>query len=273
MIRLPRRVALAALLAAGFALPAGCASAPVPTSTPSPAVRVWLHQERSDEAARRAQIRIANDSPDELDVRSVRLVDDRLGDAVETEGWALGPGESIDLPVMLPEVACEDESPDRAWEVTLEDGELLRGALEDALGFLDRLRARECLAAEVARAVRVSWGEVRVPASGDAVLPLRIETIDASADVAVVAVRSTNLLQFGPGVAIYPVGGRTGTFEVPLVPQRCDPHVVQEDKRGTVFGVDVEVRGEAGRIEVAAGERNRARILSWVAEICRFGGR
>ncbi|MFI8631352.1 hypothetical protein ACIGEP_01990 [Microbacterium sp. NPDC077663] len=271
MIRMPRRAVLAVLLAAALALPAGCASAPMPAPTPDPAVRVWLHQERSDEAARRAQVRIANDSSGALDVRSVRLVDDRLGSPIEAEGWTVGPGESVDVPVTLPVVACEDGSPDRSWELSLIDGERLRGTLDDALGFLDRLRSRECLAAEVARAVRVTWGDLRVSASGDAALPLRIETIDAEADVEVVAVRSTNLLQFGHGVATYPVEGRVGTLEVPLAPQRCDPHVVQEDKRGTVFGVDVEVRGETGRIEVAAGERNRARILTWVAETCRFG--
>lgn len=268
---MPRRAALAASLALGLALSAGCAPSGEPAATSDAGVRVWLHQERSDEPARQAQVRIANDSSHEVVVRSVRLVDDRLDAAVEAEGLPVGPGESVDLPVALPEVSCADTSEDRSWELTLADGEVIRGALEDALGFLDRLRSRECLAAEVARSVRVSWGELRVSSSGDAVLPLRIEEIDPAADVAVVDVRSTNLLQFGPGVATFPVEGRVGTVDVPLVPQRCDPHVVQEDKRGTVFSVDVEVGGEAGRIEVAAGDRNRARILTWVAETCRFG--
>ena len=41
---------------------------------------------------------------------------------------------------------------------------------------------------------------------------------------------------------------------MPLVPFRCDPHAVQEDKRGTIFDVRVEVDGEPGEIELAAAE-------------------
>ena len=48
---------------------------------------------------------------------------------------------------------------------------------------------------------------------------------------------------------------------LPLVPLRCDPHAVQEDKRGTVFTLDVEVDGEAGEIELA-GDRGDARAAS-----------
>ena len=59
---------------------------------------------------------------------------------------------------------------------------------------------------------------------------------------------------------VYPIAaqvreGDTEPIEVdlPLVPLRCDPHAVQEDKRGTVFTLDVEVDGRTGRqIEIAA---------------------
>ena len=58
---------------------------------------------------------------------------------------------------------------------------------------------------------------------------------------------------------------------VPIVPLRCDPHAVMEDKRGTVFDVRVEVDGASGVIEVAAPEAMRGEILRWVADWCGFG--
>ena len=54
-------------------------------------------------------------------------------------------------------------------------------------------------------------------------------------------------------------------------PVRCDPHVVQEDKRGTIFDVRVELDGEPGQVELFVGEDMRGRILTWVAEWCGFG--
>ena len=61
------------------------------------------------------------------------------------------------------------------------------------------------------------------------------------------------------------------TVHLPLVPLRCDPHAVQEDKRGTVFNVEVELDGEPGLVQVAATEDMRGRILTWVADWCGFG--
>ena len=59
---------------------------------------------------------------------------------------------------------------------------------------------------------------------------------------------------------------------LPLVPLRCDPHVVQEDKRGTIFTIEVEIDGSKGAIELPAPEDLRGQILTWVAPWCGFGG-
>ena len=59
---------------------------------------------------------------------------------------------------------------------------------------------------------------------------------------------------------------------LPLVPLRCDPHAVQEDKRGTIFTLAVELDGDPGEIELAAPEDLRGRILTWVGAWCGFGG-
>ena len=46
---------------------------------------------------------------------------------------------------------------------------------------------------------------------------------------------------------------------------------MQEDKRGTIFDLEVEIDGEPGEIELAASEELRGRMLTWVADWCGFG--
>ena len=97
-----------------------------------------------------------------------------------------------------------------------------------------------------------AWAPIEVSKSGvPEVLP---EWVASHADVRIVDVRETNLLTFdgvsGGVLAIDPAVGevRAGdaarTVVLPILPARCDPHAVQEDKRGTVFGVDVDLDGE-----------------------------
>ena len=90
-------------------------------------------------------------------------------------------------------------------------------------------------------------------------------------------IRSTNLLRFKPkdgefwklGLEL-DAGSEVTGVEVPLVPQRCDPHVVQEDKRGTIFTIEVEAPRE-GTVELKMPPEMKARVLTWVAEWCEFG--
>ena len=97
----------------------------------------------------------------------------------------------------------------------------------------------------------------------------------------VVGVQRTNLIDFAGatadggfplGVVIEPGSSGPVVVDVPLVPFRCDPHAVQEDKRGTIFAVRVEVAGELGDIDVFVGDELRGRILSWVVDWCGYGG-
>ncbi len=89
--------------------------------------------------------------------------------------------------------------------------------------------------------------------------------------------QTTNLLQFTDQPTAFPlalsVSGADAASEVslPLLPLRCDPHAVMEDKRGTVFDVGVEIDGAAGVVEIAASEAMRGEILRWVADWCGFG--
>ncbi|WP_349308692.1 hypothetical protein [Microbacterium sp. MM2322] len=233
---------------------------------------MWLSQQRGDEQRRRALLRVVNDSEQALDISAIRIVDDRLSGPVLADGGRVAAGESFDFPLVLPASACGSGSPDRRWELELADGTDRTGALTDALGFLGRMNERECLEKALATKLHVAWHEAVLPASGPGVLPLEITPAGDDGDARVVAVQSTPLLQFGSRTTRFRVPSGETLVDVPIEPQRCDPHVVQEDKRGTVFALEVEIGGRSGVVDVPVSDAERGRILSWVAERCDFGG-
>jgi hypothetical protein len=58
-----------------------------------------------------------------------------------------------------------------------------------------------------------------------------------------------------------------------LVPSRCDPHAVAEDKLGTVFPLEVSVTAEAGDVRigvlsVTASDDVRAALYDFVDRSC-----
>ena len=56
---------------------------------------------------------------------------------------------------------------------------------------------------------------------------------------------------------------------LPVVPSRCDPHAVAEDKRGTFFGVRARVDGvEQPVFYVPASDALRGAVYDLVAESC-----
>ena len=120
------------------------------------------------------------------------------------------------------------------------------------------------------------------PPGEPAVLTLAIEPTGRAA-ARIDGIQTTNLITFADAadgtLDTYPIDvdvtqAETDPVEVrlPLVPLRCDAHAVQEDKRGTIFDLEVVVDGDPAEIELAASEELRGRILTWVADWCGFGG-
>lgn len=292
-----------AVLTAVLLLSAGCVPAttpPAPASTPAGAlpegVTVELRQARSDVAARQASVRIVNGSSRTLRVGAVSVSDPRFeapAERVVDRTSALPPGRAIDVRVQLADVACApatsgtDAGADASVTLDLEiDGvaETVTAPLSDPVPFVAALHDRECVRERVGRAASVSFGRfVASPRGEAAALELVIEpaaggSSDAAA-VALVGIRETNLLTFEglrPG-GLFPLGLLVALGEaasnvtLPLVPARCDPHAVLEDKRGTVFRLLVEIDGKEGSFDVAASEELRGRLLEWVATWCGFG--
>jgi hypothetical protein len=279
----------ALLLALALAACAPSAATPAPASTPAPTaalpsgVEVELFQLRSDVAERGAQVRVVNGSDTDLVVTKVTFEDDWFADAAVRERTStIAAGRTIDLRIALPQSACGDvpDAADRTSRVTLE---LESGASEtvevaDPLGFTALIHEKECLRHDLAQVTTLEWPAFTPSAAPQpAELRLAITPAGGAGSAQLVEVQTTNLLVFAGLPAAFPLALQVAgtdaatTVAVPIVPLRCDPHAVMEDKRGTVFNVAVEVGEAAGVVEVAAPETMRGEILRWVADWCGFG--
>lgn len=277
----------AAILLAATTL-AGCTDASTsggasPDGALPDGITVGLIQLRSDVAAGEAQVRIVNASDAPVEIGTVEIADARFADAATRTDpdrtTTVRPGATVDIRIGLPRMACDeaDGEPTARLELAA-SGEVVEAPVDDLLGVIAPLHARECRAERLDRAVHLEMRTFRPSSPGEpAELELAMEPTGRAA-ATVVAIQPTNLLMFdgtdaaGDALAI---GLRVeeGSTEpvvtaLPIVPARCDPHAVQEDKRGTVFTIEVELDGEPGEVEVAASPELRARILSWVTQWC-----
>lgn len=251
-------------------------------------VTVEIVQLRADVATRTAQVSVHNGSSRTIVIGDVRVSDPRFADDatrdVDRES-RVAPGATVNVRVQLPEAACsapDDGRPSVTLEYAIEGGTTGEAILpaDDPLGFIAPLHERECRAQAVADAASVAFERFAPsPAGEPARLDLAIEPTGGGR-LSIEGVQETNLLSFGTATVdgAYPVGLDVSTggadrtvVALPIVPFRCDPHAVQEDKRGTIFDVRVVLDGEPGEIEVFVGEDLRGKILSWVADWCGFG--
>ncbi len=266
----------------------GCAVEPGPAPTLPAGVTVELQQLRADVAARQAEVRVTNGSDAPLTIGEVRVEDPRfsgpstrvIADRVST----VPAGSSVDIRVQLAPVDCDapgDASARVVLELVGDSGSAeVEASAPDPVGFLAPLHVRECVQKRVTDAAAVAFTGFMPSSPGEpAALELTVTPTGAAA-VTVVGLERTNLIDFtGPGddelyaLDVEVAAGDTAptVVEVPIVPFRCDPHAVQEDKRGTVFDVRVALDGEPGEFELFVGDDLRGRILTWVGQWCGFG--
>lgn len=271
-----RRAGLA--LSVGALLLAGCA----PTGAALPeGVSVAVTQLRSDVADRQVEVRVHNGGAEPVEIGAVALVDARFtapATRVVERTSTLAPGGTVDVRVQLASVDCAAptdaaSSVELDWAQGDQAGQAVVAAPE-VFPFLADLHARECVAERAADRAAIDFtdftpSDYPLPAT----LGLSITPRPGDADLRITGIRETNLLTFDGatgGVRELDVTAAdpAQVVSLPLVPARCDPHAVQEDKRGTVFTLEVVIDGDAGQFTLAAGADMRARILTWVSEWC-----
>lgn len=281
-----RIAALAGLLIGALTL-SGCAgpgdAPPLPEGITAEFVQL-----RSDVADRQAQVRVHNATDAPIEIDDVTVSDPRFAEIATRANpgrvSTVGPGATVDLRIQLPAVQCDVAEGSATVQLGIPSlGEAVEGPLPDPLDVIGPLHERECRAEGVADAATLALSSFEPSSPGEpAMLTLSIVPT-GRASMEIVGIQTTNLLTFdaGPGATAdtYPIGvvveagigAEPVSLELPLVPLRCDPHAVQEDKRGTIFTLEVDVPGDSGTIELAASEDMRGRILGWVADWCGFG--
>jgi len=281
-MRMLRPLALAAVLALGLD---GCA----PAAPELPAgVAVSAFQTRPDYGIRQLELKVANDSEAPITVLAVELHSSRFATPVRFDRPQRVPvGSARDLPVSLSEPTCLEGAPvdEVVVEFQLEDGRTGTATLPiDDTSTLERITEEDCLAVAVAEHAAIAGPAEAVwtpGAHGPAVLDFTVTPTGAAGGLVISAVRSTVLLSLADeqGAAIYEqsvdlavdAASADGVIRVRVLPARCDPHAVAEDKRGTFFPVDVAIEGgPSGTIDVPVSDAVRASLYDYVGDWCGF---
>ena len=281
---------LAAILAA-VAL-AGCAPSPAapPAALPD-AVTVSVFQNRFDYSTRTLQLKVSNGSDDAITVtratfESTRFVEPALWDRPQR----IPAAGARDLAVQLPGPVCGGGAPVDTVTLTftLADGASGTATVTpvDEQGRLDTLNDEDCLIASVSAVAAIIPADTlrwTPGAHAPATLELAVRPTGAEGEVTIVEARGTVLLSLTDGsgapVTALPVNdvidASTGETRIPLslAPNRCDPHAVEEDKRGTFFPLEVGAHdGRSGTIYIAVGDDVRRPLYEFYADYCGLPG-
>ncbi|GEA86506.1 hypothetical protein [Cellulomonas cellasea] len=155
----------------------------------------------------------------------------------------------------------------------------LEVAPEDPNGHLARIHGEDCAAVAVARGGTLTLGPqlaTRQEPDGRWVgtVELTLAPRAGGPEIGVDAVERTVLLDPAPGgaqwtAALSTAPGGARTVRLDVVPARCDPHAVAEDKRGTAFGVHARVDGVPQHVfHVTADDDLRGLVHDFVALAC-----
>ena len=296
-----RASGLAALVVAATlsacTLSTGGVRPPPPPPPPDP-ITVEVHQTRTDVAAHTLQVAVTNSSGATLAIESLVLHSDQFVAPARwpKESTTIAPGVTADLPVPLAAVNCEAgwSLPQIDLKYRVGDGAAQSLTLEasDRLGQLAQISAVDCLFASVAEIVAITASTTpTILATSEiptARLDLTLRPTGAIGTVTVRGVRSTTLLTVsahpaGSGMQGMDAPGATPSASLPLTltgsdepvvlsldirPARCDAHAIAEDKRGTIFPLDVVVGDSSGEIAVAASDAVREDLYSFVRAAC-----
>lgn len=285
--------AIAVVISLALALTA-CTPVPAAPDAELPdGVSVRVFQSRFDHVSRTLIVSVSNDGTAGFDLRDAAFSSPHFaGQTHYGDDLVLSPGMTRDLPVALPAPVCStttdaDGARDPAtvvlgWQDA--DGHAQSAAVvpTDDTDVLDRISAEDCLAESVRVLASISAGDtLRIDDGGDkpvAWVDITIVPTGASGTLDVSLVRSTVLLapttaETWPVDAVITADSAPLTRALDLRPTRCDPHAIAEDKRGTVFQLDVrasgtDVESRSGVIDVPVSDAVRSQIYDWITRYC-----
>ncbi|HEV7742818.1 MAG TPA: hypothetical protein VGO65_10395 [Pseudolysinimonas sp.] len=285
---LRRLTAVLAATVLGTALFTACA----PNSSgsfddPPKGVTISVYQPRPDIPKNRIAIEVHNDGKLPVTITSASLhsnffADDFIWGPGRTA--TIAPGYAVDLRVDIPEVAaCDEDTAENGvaffWKVGDETGNSLVEP-DDGFHMLDRVHDEACLVVHVEKIATLTAVSLTAPAQepAPAELLISVEPTGEPGTVTIDKISSTTLLNpAGPdgiGVNQLPLGIAIGAegppgIRVPIVPNRCDPHALAEDKIGTRMPLYVTLPdGSTGRLVLAASDQLRTQMYQFFSDFC-----
>lgn len=229
--------------------------APVEAALPS-GLSMHVDQSRLERNGRQVFVRIENDTRRSLTVESLRLTSPRLPQIRWTGREVVGPTYDGDIEVELPTGRCGTDVDASARIVyRLGDGPrtVSTAPADDIYGAIGLMADRDCAETTLTTAADVEVGSPVVRGEGlDSVLelPVTMTPTGRSTGVRFAGFESTVLFRQtsdSPADVSVPLdaGDPATTQVLTVIPSRCDPHALAEDKVGTLFGVRVRGPGVA----------------------------
>lgn len=285
------RMLLAAAVAA-VAL-AGCASpvAPAPASAAPPeGVTVAVYQTRTDVGQHKLELSITNGTDGRLTITGAEFRSEQfLEPAVwPKESTFIVAGATVDLPVELGAVDCDavDPVPVVEFDYELESGVTGTAVTEadDRIDRLPALMAEDCIqqSVEEIAVITATTAPRLVERVGALVaeVDLTVAPTGSADSLTIASWRSTTLVTPADPVSAAALpdarldltvagGDAPSSVTLTLIPNRCDPHAVAEDKRGTIFPLSVVLAdGTGGTLFVPAADAVRGALYDYVPRAC-----
>lgn len=263
----------------------GCGSEGDGTTEMPKGVTFRVEQARQDLQNRHFQLQVVNGGSKPLTVSSARVTSGRLDKASRYVGPATIPaGGTVNLTMNMAPASCPTKRAGAGIDATarvtyrIGDGEPRTSVVrpKDHYGSVARFMKRDCAESTI--------GDLRVddtfPVRGkgrDSVLEVGITFTarDKGGPVQVGPVDGTTLLKPAPGTNIeHELVAGSGAYHAVLkiIPNRCDVHVVAEDRTGATMPlhVDSEQSGKASFF-LRFTEPQKKQIFDFVAKHCGFG--
>ncbi|MGG7451839.1 hypothetical protein ACQ3HE_13155 [Plantibacter auratus] len=244
----------------------GCTTAgsPVPRATRAASAKdivVEFRQNRDQYASDAAIVRVGNGGDHDITIVGLELAGSAFtAPTVRDRSSTIRAGQTTDLAVELPPIDCDAGDGDAQvdLQLRLDDGAVLTASdLSDPTNALQRIRTSTCTVAAVQRIAEVAAAPgIRLEGAGAttvAVLTVTAVPTGAPGRLELVALRSTVLLRPAPtdgggdppqdwalSLTVDAAHGPQ-SIELRVVPTRCDPHALAEDKVGTLFPLVVRI--------------------------------
>lgn len=239
----------AAAIVAGLA---ACGDEPEREPLPSGVV-MHVDQTRLERKSRNVFIRVENNTKSTLTITRFVLSSPRF-DAVTWKGdETMEPGQQADLEFTMPAGRCGD-SVDASVRLTYRTGDSDEresvGKADDPFKAIGLLLDRDCARKTLAEAAELEVGTPEVDSDGPtAVLrvPITLTPTGKRDDVRFGGFESTPLFRQAADSPVgvdEPISSEKPTrIVMSVVPARCDPHALAEDKVGRLFGMRVMAPG------------------------------